>query len=152
MREGQDFVQIDFGAGSYEISDLQSYLWKSGTETGESGKAALCQGEFLPQKEETKGNVIAGTVDAKEEGYLITSIPYDKNFEVYVDGKIVGNEKVNTAFLGIPLEKGTHKLRIVYHAPGVKVGKMLSIFGILLWIGICRKIDRSDTGSGVTQR
>ena len=144
LREGQDFVQIDFGAGSYEISDLQSYLWKSGTETGESGKAALCQGEFLPQKEETKGNVIAGTVDAKEEGYLITSIPYDKNFEVYVDGKIVGNEKVNTAFLGIPLEKGTHKLRIVYHAPGVKVGKMLSIFGILLWIGICRKIATLD--------
>lgn len=139
LQKGQKFIQIDFGAGTYEISGLQSYLWTPGTDNSENRQETLCQGEFLPLKDETKGNVIAGTVNATAEGYMITSIPYDENFEVYVDGEIVENEKANTAFLGVPLKTGTHEIRIVYHAPGLKIGKILSVLGILLWIGISRR-------------
>ena len=71
----------------------------------------------------------------KKEGYLITSIPYEKNFEVRVDGKKVTYEKVNTEFLGFPIEQGTHDIEIVYHAPGVMAGKILTILGVLLFAG-----------------
>ncbi len=137
LQEGQNQIEIDFGAGSYEISDLQNYLLKSGKETIRTEKETLCQSEFFPNDEKTKGNVIAGTITTKMDGNLITSIPYDENFEVYVDGHLVKNKKVNIAFLGIPLEKGTHEIQIIYHAPGMKLGKLLSIFGILWGMWNC---------------
>lgn len=138
LKEGQEEIKIKFGAGTYEICGLESYLWKAGGDRKDNGlmNEALCQGEFLPDKEETKGNVIVGFVEAKTEGYLITSIPYDENFQVYVDGNRVEHEKVNTAFLGAPVEKGRHKVKIVYHAPGAGIGKGMSALGGLLFLGL----------------
>lgn len=158
LQEGQDSIRIVWGGGSYKISDLQCYMWRSGNNTDEIGREILCEGEFSPDEKKTKGNVIAGTINTESSGYLITSIPYDKSFEVYVDGQLIENEKVNTAFLGVsldrvssekvssetiapdptPSENETHDVRIVYHAPGLKIGKILSVLGILLWIGISR--------------
>ena len=95
-----------------------------------TGKA--CPSEFSLDKPATKGNTIKGTIQAGEDdGYLITSIPYDENFKVYVDGKNTTYERVNTAFLGMKLSKGMHEIEIVYHAPGLMVGKILSLAGIL---------------------
>ena len=69
-----------------------------------------------------------------DNGYLITSIPYDENFEVLVDGESAACEKVNTAFLGLKMDKGMHEVTIEYHAPGVLAGKILSITGLLLGV------------------
>lgn len=135
LQNGQDQIDIHFGPGSYEISGMQSYLLKSGNEAIKTERETLCQSEFLPDKDETKGNVIMGAITAETEGTLITSIPYDENFEVYVDGNLVKEEKVNLSFLGIPLDEGTHKIQIVYHAAGVTPGKLLSLFGFFLWLG-----------------
>lgn len=79
--------------------------------------------DFSWDKERTKGNVIQGRIEMKKEGYLITSIPYEPHFEVRVDGKQVTCEKVNTAFLGVKLEKGEHEITIIYHAAGSYGGK-----------------------------
>ncbi len=135
LREGQETVSVTLGAGTYEISDLQSYLWKYDKEVSEKERETLCQGEFLPDKKKTKGNVIAGSVESKEDGYLITSIPYDENFEVYIDGKRVKTEKVNTEFLGAPMKKGRREVKVIYHAPGLKLGKGISLFGCVLFLG-----------------
>ena len=72
----------------------------------------------------------------EKDGYLITSIPYDRNFEVCVDGKQVTHEKVNTAFLGMELEKGEHEITMIYHAPGATMGKVMSLLGFFLFLGI----------------
>ncbi len=135
LQEGQETVSVIFGAGVYEISDLQSYLWKYEKEVSEKEREELCQGEILLDKKQTKGNVIAGFVESKEDGYLITSIPYDKNFEVCVDGKRVESEKVNTAFLGASMKKGRHEVEVIYHAPGLKLGKGISLLGCVLFLG-----------------
>ena len=87
-------------------------------------------------KAQTKGNRIVGSVDGVKDGYLITSIPYDEHFEVKIDGKDVKYEKVNTAFLGVKMPVGTHEVEIVYHAPGLKMGKVLSVPGLLLLAGM----------------
>ena len=70
----------------------------------------------------------------KENGYFVTSIPYDKGFRVYVDDKLVKKEIVNKAFLGFKLDKGGHHIRIKYTSPLFKEGVVLSIIGIFLFI------------------
>ena len=131
LKEGQTKVNMRFGAGNYEIADLSSFIWKK-TMQGEQ-QNGLVQSEFHVDKRATKGNIIKGTVEADKEEYLITSIPYDENFEILVDGKETAYEKVNTAFLGVKMQEGKHEIEMIYHAPGLMLGKILSMIGLVLF-------------------
>ena len=140
LKEGQETVEMIFGKGSYEISEAEAYIGilpvRNETDKG------LYQSEFMLNQKQTKGNRIEGIIDAKRPGYFVTTIPYDENFEVLVDRKPVKTEEVNTAFLGFRMGAGKHRISIVYHAPGVKAGKIMSIIGILLaiqWIDLRKK-------------
>ena len=80
------------------------------------------------------------TALTKTEDTTRASIPFDKGFEMTIDGVKVKCEKVNKAFLGFHLEAGKHKIRILYHAPGVTAGKILTGLGVLIVIaGAVRK-------------
>lgn len=133
LKEGQTSVAVSLGDGDYEISDLTGYLWKSAAN--KELRSQLVEAEFILDKDATKGDVIKGSVDATaDSGYLITSIPYDENFEVFVDGERTAYEKVNAAFLGLKMDKGKHEVTIAYHAPGVLAGKILSVLGLILGV------------------
>ena len=73
----------------------------------------------------------------EQDGYLITSIPYDSHLEIKVDGREVVTEKVNTAFLGCRMVSGGHWVTITYHAPGLSTGKWISLLGVFLWGVMC---------------
>lgn len=127
LKKGQAQVPVIFGKGEYELSDVKCFV---GTLSEE--KDRLCQAEFRVDRERTKGSVIAGNIEMEKQGYFITSIPYDGNFEIQVDGKAVEKERVNTAFLGFKIKKGEHEIQITYHAPGVRAGKLLSLAGMMM--------------------
>ena len=55
-------------------------------------------------------NKITSTINVDTDGYLVTSIPYDRGFTIKIDEKIVEKEIVNTAFLGAKIRKGNHKI------------------------------------------
>ena len=76
------------------------------------------------------GDMISGTVNAKNDGYFNLSIPYDKGFKVKVDGEEVNYEKVNRAFIGFKIDKGEHEVEIEFEAPNALLGKVVSLFGI----------------------
>lgn len=136
LRDGQTSLDVTFGEGNYDICNVKGYIWAD--EVQASDEKQFCRTEFRVDKEKTKGNVIQGSIKMEKDGYLITSIPYDRNFEVCVDGKQVTHEKVNTAFLGMELEKGEHEITMIYHAPGVTVGKVMSLLGFFLFLGIVK--------------
>ena len=73
----------------------------------------------------------------EQDGYLITSIPYDSHLEIKVDGREVVTEKVNTAFLGCRMVSGGHWVTITYHAPGLSTGKWISLLGVFLCGVMC---------------
>ncbi len=133
LRKDQGSLEIVFGEGHYRISDTQCYL---GELPARKEAESLYQSEFFPDKGRTRGNVIAGNIDVKNAGSFITTIPYDENFEISVDGEPVKTEKVNTAFLGCKIEKGRHEVEIIFHAPGVAAGKIASAVGTVLFLGM----------------
>ena len=87
------------------------------------------------------GDGITGVVSAERDGYLITSIPYDENFVLKVDGKETLLFRANTAFLGAKIPSGEHKIVLVYHAPGRTAGSWCSLMGgmLALILVICEK-------------
>ena len=136
LRDGQTFLDVTFGEGDYDICNVKGYVWTDKAQALVEKQS--CQTEFQVDKEKTKGNVIQGSIEMEKDGYLITSIPYDRNFEVRVDGKQVTHEKVNTSFLGMELEKGAHEITMIYHAPGATMGKVMSLIGFFLFLGIVK--------------
>lgn len=125
LKDGEDNISVTFGKGKYRLRHAQAYLG-SLPERSE----LLYQSEIQVDKKQTEDNVIQGTICVKKDGWFITSIPYDKHFKIYIDGKETEIQKVNTAFLGCKIESGNHELKIIYHAPGTTTGKVLSLIGI----------------------
>ena len=125
LKDGEDTISVTFGKGKYQLSHVQAYLG-SLPERSE----LLYQSEIQVDKKQTEDNVIQGTIRVKKDGWFITSIPYDKHFKIYIDGKETKIQKVNTAFLGCKIESGNHEVKIIYHAPGTTTGKVLSLIGI----------------------
>lgn len=149
IEEGQSSLEITHTKGDYEISHVKAYVAvdeeEGKDENEQENGEALYQNPVTLSTKETKGNRIVGDIMVAEDGYFISSIPYDVSFTVKVDGKETDYEKVNTAFLGFPIAKGQHHIVITYRAPGAAAGKVLSLAGLLsVIILICsKKIIRS---------
>ena len=53
-------------------------------------------------------------LDIKENGWLLLKFPYDKNWEVFIDGKKTKVFKANEFWLGVKVLENTKKLEISY--------------------------------------
>ena len=124
----QKSMDLVLKAGAYDISNIRSFLGDAAVLTEDS----LYQSEFVPDWNATKGNKICGKLEVKQDGSLITSIPFDRGFEVWIDGTETETKTVNTAFLGADISSGEHEITIVYHAPGAFLGKVISVAGMLM--------------------
>ena len=123
---------VIFGAGSYRISGL--HCWTASADL--LSDTSLYQSVFQPDQTDNMGSRITGTISVSETEAFVTSIPYDSGFQVLVDGQAVPTSAVNVSFLGFYVSPGTHRVEILYHAPGYRAGILLSGFGVLLWIGL----------------
>ena len=121
-----DFI---FGPGEYEISNLEAF-------TGNLSELSNEKLYETPLKlEKTEGDTLVCSVDNKEAGYLISSIPYDEGFEIRINGEKTSVEKVNTAFVGAKVPKGKCTIEISYKAEGKILGFLCTGVGILLLLG-----------------
>lgn len=120
-------LKVDISKGRYEISNINVYLMDYNFKKYSS---------INNLKIDKKRSEITGVTKTNNDSYVITSIPYDEGFSVYVDDKKVDYELVNSAFLGFKVDKGTHNIKIVYHSPGLNYGVLLSVLGFLLMIFI----------------
>lgn len=77
---------------------------------------------------------IEGTVDVKEEGRLILSVPADEGWTLYVDGQETEIEPFQEALIGVHLKEGTHAIRLCYTTPGLKQGAALSAAAVTLFV------------------
>ncbi len=89
---------------------------------------------------EFSNDKIIGNVNVSNDGYFVTSIPYDKGFTVMIDGQEGDYEMVNEGFVGFPITKGDHEVTIIYHSPWLKEGSIISVIGMFMF-GIVLIID-----------
>lgn len=125
-----DELNIKFKKNIYKISYIKIYSLKYSDLDGIKKNLST----FNIIKNDIDGKGIIGNINMKKKGYFVSSIPYDKGFVVYVDNKKIKTEVVNKAFLGFKLNKGKHKIKIVYTSPFFKEGVLLSMIGFILCI------------------
>ena len=74
-----------------------------------------------------------------KNGLLFISIPYDKGWNIYVDGKKVPYKKLASTFIGIDLKKGQHKIKMKFYPRGLIVGLLINFISILITILYSKK-------------
>ncbi|MDO4444954.1 MAG: YfhO family protein [Bacillota bacterium] len=144
-RDEENQVTVKLGPGHYRIHDIRAFTGN----VKNLQNPELYRSAFQAEGGGPDGDTVRGSIQVKEDGYLITSIPYDEHFTLRIDGQETELVKVNTAFLGAKINAGEHQIEILYHAPGKKAGMALSICGgVLLAAGTIRKKRRETGGWG----
>ncbi len=124
-------ITFEFSKGKYEVSDIEAYFMDLPTVGAE------LNGIMEDENDSGVGDkVIKGAVSCKQDGWFNLSIPYDEGFKVIVDGEDRECQRVDTSFIGFPLEKGEHEIEIIFKAPFLREGKILSIAGFILLIAV----------------
>lgn len=79
---------------------------------------------------------IEGRINVTNENSLLyTSIPYDKSWQVTIDGQPVAEEDIISiadALLCVRINPGVHTVSLRYEPQGLKLGTALTIIGILI--------------------
>lgn len=82
-------------------------------------------------------NHIVGTVNNDKSAVLFFSIPYNKGWNIYIDGEKAELLKVNYGFIGAYLEAGNHDIVLRYQIPYFKISLVISLIGVALIIVWC---------------
>ena len=124
-------IEIVFpNKGTYSWDKIKIYAIPM--ETYDKAINKIKENEFKLEKYEN--DKILGNIQNENSGILQLSIPYTKGWTAYVDGKKTDTIVVNTAFIGILLEKGNHKIELKYETPLLKVGVIFTILGLISFI------------------
>lgn len=124
-------LHLDFAEGEYQIVDSKVYGFDySYLQTNRQEIT-----ELKLDYNQSKGDKLVGKVDVKKDnGYFQLSVPYDPGFEIKVDGQNQIYQKVDTTFIGFPIEKGSHEIVISYKAPMRKIATFITIIGLILFV------------------
>ena len=79
---------------------------------------------------------VSGTVNVSKAGLLYTSIPYDKGWKIYVDGKEYAPHAFKGALMSVYLNPGSHDIEFKYTSVGYYRGLILSAVSVLIFISI----------------
>lgn len=79
---------------------------------------------------------VQGIIEVEENGVMMTSIPYDPGWSVWVDGVQMETQEVKECFLGVRLTEGTHEIVLRYFPQGLKAGMLLTAISILVIAGL----------------
>lgn len=112
------FYYIDYSA----LSEAFSYLQDGQMEVEEYGNDYLKGSIYLPTGQTT----------------IFTTIPYDKGWNIYVDGEKVEYEMVMDSLIAIPSTEGYHELEFRYMPKGYLISIVVEVICafvlLLLWL------------------
>ena len=124
-----DKLVVEFGPGKYKVSDFEIYY----TDYKE-----LVNNKNIDELDivtiNSGDNVLEGFIDCDKEKVLVLTIPYDEGMSILVDDKEAEIMTVDTAFSAVKVEEGCHNIKVKFEAPGFKIGVVVSVVGIILFV------------------
>jgi len=96
--------------------------------------ASALQGQDI-QITKAEDGYISAQAAVSEDSLLLTAIPYEKGWTLYVDGIRTEITPYQSALIGIPLTAGRHTITLSFTAPGMQAGAIVSGASIAVFTG-----------------
>ncbi|MDD6147268.1 MAG: YfhO family protein [Oscillospiraceae bacterium] len=126
---------LTFDLSDYEAgAESQTALWNAvRLEEGESfaaecdrlKKSGLLITDFGTDR-------IEGRIDCERDGVLLTTIPYDGGWKIYIDGHETEVHKAARYLCSAYITAGEHEITMKYTIPGIKAGFAVSLAAMAL--------------------
>ncbi len=113
-------------------STVQAQVYTCANEAYEQVRDKLAESQLTSVK--VDGNRVSGNVDAKEDGTLLLTIPYDTGWRITVDGKETESYAVGQALTGVHLPAGIHEIRMKYTPKGLWAGTFITLLCAALYM------------------
>lgn len=97
-------------------------------------------------------NTVSGQIDTDKSKLLCFSIPYNRGWSLYIDGRKSEVLKVNMVFLGAVIEPGEHTVVLKYQTPGLKWGLICSGIGIFMLLVIALVFQRKNPQNPILKK
>ena len=124
-------VQATFSGGEQKVELFKPDAAFLNTQRfGEAAQAIQQKGVDF----QMEGRRAKGTVTTDKEATLLTTIPYDRGWRVYIDGQKAEIQTFKDAFLSVTVPEGTHTLEFVFLPQGFTVGASLFVSCLLLFL------------------
>jgi uncharacterized membrane protein YfhO len=81
-----------------------------------------------------KNKKITGKIKISTDKILFFTIPYDKGWQIYINGKKEKLRKTNIGFCGIYLPKGIYKIKLLYRPSYLTFSLIIASFAMLFYI------------------
>ena len=152
MKKNQDIYPGSIGVGNLVADSTIETVISANTKTPTTGEMYFYASYADMDKMDelysiVKENGIANVLEYKEDyvkfeidsksKYIFTTIPYDKNWEVKIDGKIIDNiSQTSNALCLLEVEEGNHIVEFTYKQLSVTTGLCISGISILIFIAM----------------
>lgn len=83
-----------------------------------------------------KDTKLSGTITTEQGGVMMTSIPYDPGWKVFVDGVETDITEVKDTFLGVELTPGTHTIELRFMPQGLVLGGLITALSLTMLLVI----------------
>lgn len=83
-----------------------------------------------------KDTKLSGTITTEKGGVMMTSIPYDPGWKIFVDGVETDITEVKDTFLGVELTPGTHTIELRFMPQGLVLGGLITVLSLLMLLAI----------------
>lgn len=112
-RENEDYI-ISYQIDTKKATDVYNYL-----------------NRYPAKIDYFNEDYIEATINLDKDMSIMSSIPYDEGWHVYVDDKEVETYGQFNAFLGFDLSQGEHKIKLKYKTPYLKEGLLVSCISFI---------------------
>ena len=131
------------------------YFWYIDKDVFEDAFERLNANPQFIIDENYKEDHLTGTITTqKEDQMILTTIPYDKGWKVYLDGNEIETYETLDALIAFDIETpGDHTLELKYSPRSFTLGMMFTISGTSIFILICavefvwKKLSKKDSSS-----
>ncbi len=84
--------------------------------------------------ERFENGLIKMSVFAENGDDLFVSVPWNRGWEIRVNGHVVSAGKIENALMSIPLSEGENMIEMKYFIPGLRIGIVISLVTFIIWI------------------
>ena len=131
VEAGKTFkVTIDYlkGQGSSDVTCRISWMDR---ETWNDAYRLLAANTM--EVVESGDTFVKGKVDVKEDGVLVTSIPYEKGWSMKIDGRKRDiSELTGGVWISASLDEGEHEIELRFRPPGLVAGLVVTVVAAAL--------------------
>ncbi|AIU76037.1 YfhO family protein [Bacillus velezensis] len=121
-------IQIRLPKGSYQLDRLALY-----EERYDTLKNAYRKAEKEPRADlRWRGNTLHISYENKTRApYIMLPIPYEKGWELKINGRKEQIEKADYSFIGFKAQKGKNDIQLTYYPPFFKPAAALSVISLV---------------------